>query len=199
MLERVDRLVVGGGMAYTFLAAAGHKVGASLLDESRVDECAALLDHAGDRILLPTDSVALGPDGEVGHGDTGTGAVSMVGVEIDDGWRGVDIGPETAGRYADALADAKTIFWNGPMGVFEDDRFAAGTNTVARAVAAAQGYTVIGGGDSVAALDRLGLNDRVSFVSTGGGASLELLEQGDLPGLAALRLAPNAPDQRKGA
>ena len=193
LLERVDRLVVGGGMAFTFLAAAGHRVGASLLDEGRVGECAALLAESGQRILLPTDTVALSPGGTLGHGSDGTGQVAMHGRDLPDGWQGVDIGPETAGRYADEVLGAATVFWNGPMGVFEDDRFAAGTHTVAEAVATSAAFSVVGGGDSAAALDRLGLADRVGFVSTGGGASLELLEHGDLPGLAALRGAPNAP------
>jgi phosphoglycerate kinase len=191
--HRVDRLVVGGGMAFTFLAAQGHAVGASLLDAGSINRCRALLEEAGDRIVLPTDIVALAPGGTVGKGEPGEGEVRMVGTDLPRGWRGLDIGPESAGAFADVVAGAGTVFWNGPMGVFEDDRFAAGTHTVASAVAASRGFTVVGGGDSVAALDHLGLEDRVGFVSTGGGASLELLEHGDLPGLAALRGAPNAP------
>jgi phosphoglycerate kinase len=192
LLARVDRLVIGGGMAFTFLAAAGHRVGASLLDESRLASCAALLAEAGERILLPTDTVALGPGGTLGHQGPGTGVVEVMGTDVGDGWQGVDIGPETAKRFAAALADAATVFWNGPMGVFEDDRFAAGTRAVAEAVADSAAFSVVGGGDSAAAIDRFGLAERVGFVSTGGGASLELLEHGDLPGLAALRRAPNA-------
>ena len=119
----------------------------------------------------------------------------MIGTDLPRGWRGLDIGPETAGAFADVVAGAGTVFWNGPMGVFEDERFAAGTRTVARAVAESRGFTVVGGGDSVAALDQLDLAARVGYVSTGGGASLELLEHGDLPGLEALRHAPNAPER----
>ena len=196
LLGRVDRLVVGGGMAYTFLAAAGHHIGASLFDESRLDDCAALLADAGDRIVLPTDTVALGPGGTLGHGAPGTGAAEVMGIDLPDGWQGVDIGPETTRHFAGEVAGAATVFWNGPMGVFEDDRFAAGTHAVAEALADSAAFSVVGGGDSAAALDQLGLAERISFVSTGGGASLELLEHGDLPGLAALRQASNAPPAR---
>ena len=193
LLERVDHLAVGGAMAFTFLAARGHDVGDSLLEADQIEACAALLDEAGGRIALPTDLVALAPGGMVGDGAPGTGEVRMVGPDIPAGWRGLDIGPETASTYADLVAGARTVLWNGPMGVFEDPRFAAGTAAVAQAVADGRAFSVVGGGDSVAALDRLGLAGRVGFVSTGGGASLELLEHGDLPGLAALRHASNAP------
>jgi phosphoglycerate kinase len=193
LLEQVDRLVVGGAMAFTFLAARGRRAGASLLDAERVEECGALLASAGDRIVLPEDVVALAPGGTIGPAGAGSGEVSVVSGDVPDGWRGLDIGPGSASSFAVALADAGTVFWNGPMGVFEDPRFAAGTQAVAEAVAACRGFSVVGGGDSAAALAQLGLADQVGFVSTGGGASLELLEHGDLPGLAALRRAPNAP------
>jgi phosphoglycerate kinase len=196
LLGRVDRLLVGGAMAYTFLAAAGVRVGESLVERDHLDACRVLAADAGERLLLPVDTVALAPGGTLGGGEGGTGEVRLCSGDLPDGWRGVDIGPETAARYADEVASATTVFWNGPMGVFEDDRFAAGTNTVAEALAGSKGFTVVGGGDSAAALDRLGLAGEVSFVSTGGGASLELLDKGDLPGLAALRQAPNARKER---
>jgi phosphoglycerate kinase len=191
LLHRVDTLVVGGGMAFTFLAAAGHDVGGSMVDEERIADCAALL-QSGKEILLPTDIVALEPGAGFGC-DCNEGEVRTVGADVPAGWMGLDIGPETVAAYASRIADAGTVLWNGPMGVFEDSRFNAGTAGVARAVAACPGYTVVGGGDSAAAVDELGLDDRISFISTGGGASLELLEYGDLPGLAALRGAANAP------
>lgn len=193
LLDRVDLLVVGGAMAFTFLAASGRSVGSSLLDESHRGACGELITKAGDRIVLPADVVALGPGGSLGHGGPGTGEVAVYEEDLPEGWQGVDIGPETRRRYAEAVAGAATVFWNGPMGVFEDDRFAAGTDAVAEALVAGGAFSVVGGGDSASALDRLGVSDRIGFVSTGGGASLELLEHGDLPGLAALRRAANAP------
>jgi phosphoglycerate kinase len=192
LLERVDTLVIGGGMAFTFLAAQGHNVGASLVDPAWVEDCKSLLQSAGERIRLPEDVVALEPNGQIGA-STLRGEVRIVGTDIPDGWQGLDIGPRTAATYAETISDAATLLWNGPMGVFEDERFAQGTATVAEAVASCPGFTVVGGGDSAAALDRLGLAEQVNFVSTGGGATLELLEYGDLPGLAALRRASNAP------
>ncbi|MDE3087329.1 MAG: phosphoglycerate kinase [Acidobacteriota bacterium] len=193
LLDRVELLVVGGAMAFTFLAATGRSVGSSLLDESQREACADLLGKAGGRVVLPADVVALGPGGSLGHGGPGTGEVAVYDGDLPDGWQGVDIGPETQRRYAEAVAGAATVFWNGPMGVFEDDRFAAGTDAVAEALVGGRAFSVVGGGDSASALDRLGLSGRIGFVSTGGGASLELLEHGDLPGLAALRGAANAP------
>ncbi|HLH28761.1 MAG TPA: phosphoglycerate kinase, partial [Acidimicrobiales bacterium] len=194
LLERVDTLLVGGGMAFTLLAAAGHRVGDSLVDPSRVADCAALLGGGAD-LRLPVDVVAL-PSGEPfgpGAARTSSAEARRVGPDVPDGWCGLDIGPETVDQFRSVISTARTLLWNGPMGVFEDERFAAGTRGVAEAVAACPGFTVVGGGDSAAALDELGLADRIDFVSTGGGASLELLELGDLPGLAALRGAPNAP------
>ena len=191
LLGHVDALVVGGAMAYTFLAAQGHDVGGSLIDRERIAECAELL-ATGVTILLPTDIVALEPGAAFGC-DCTAGEVRTVGADVPDGWQGLDIGPETVAAYAERIAGAGTVLWNGPMGVFEDQRFCAGTAGVAAAVAACPGYTVVGGGDSAAAVDELGLDHEISFISTGGGASLELLEYGDLPGLAALRGAPNAP------
>jgi phosphoglycerate kinase len=191
LLRRVDALVVGGGMAFTFLAAAGHDVGGSMVDEERIPECAALL-QSGKPILLPTDILALEPGAAFGC-DCVDGEVRTVGTDVPAGWKGLDIGPATVDAYSREIHSAGTVLWNGPMGVFEDARFGKGTAGIARAIAASQGYTVVGGGDSAAAVDELGLEDQISFISTGGGASLELLEYGDLPGLAALRGASNAP------
>jgi phosphoglycerate kinase len=190
LLEVADRLVIGGGMCFTFLAAQGHHVGASLLEEDQVETCRRLLD-SGAPITVPHDITALSPGGKIDDPAAG-GEVRQLGVEIPDGWMGLDIGPGSAAEFTDLVEGARTVFWNGPMGVFEDERFAAGTRTVADAMAATRAFTVVGGGDSAAALAAFGLQDEVDHVSTGGGASLELLEQGDLPGLEALRGAPNA-------
>jgi phosphoglycerate kinase len=176
LLERVDTLVVGGGMCFTFLAAAGHSIGDSLFEPHQLDTCRRLLESGKD-IRIPTDLTVLGPGDDV----------RQVGADVPDGWKGLDIGPGTAAEFSDAVTEARTVLWNGPMGVFEDPRFAAGTRAVAEAMAACSGFTVVGGGDSAAAMAAFGLADSVSHVSTGGGASLEFIEQGDLPGLAALR------------
>jgi len=191
LLDRVDVLLVGGAMAFTFLAAQGHEVGNSLVDRGRIDDCARLL-ASPTPILLPTDLVALEPGAAFGC-DCTEGAVRTVSTDVPGGWQGLDIGPETAAAYGEVIATAGTVLWNGPMGAFEDERFGAGTKAIARAMAESTAYTVVGGGDSAAAIDELGLADRISFISTGGGATLELLEYGDLPGLAALRAAGNAP------
>ena len=185
LLDLADEVLIGGGMCFTFLAAQGNSIGDSLFEPDMVDACKALLD-AGRPIVLPTDVTALGPGGELFKPEAG-GEVRQAGTSLPDGWKGVDIGPGTAADFGDRIAEARTVFWNGPMGVFEDPRFAAGTRAVAEAVADANGFTVVGGGDSAAALAQFGLDDRIDHVSTGGGASLELLEEGDLPGLAALR------------
>ena len=193
LLDVADRVLVGGGMCFTFFSALGHSVGASLCEPDQVGACAALLEAHGDRLLLPSDVVALGPGGVIGDPAAG-GEVRTVGRDVPDGWMGLDIGPGSAAEFGDAIAEARTVLWNGPMGVFEDTRFAAGTQAVAEAVADCRGTTVIGGGDSAAAVAQFGLADRIDHISTGGGASLELIEQGDLPGLDALRNAPNARD-----
>ena len=187
LLESVDTLLIGGGMCFTFLKALGHDVGDSLLEADHVDNCKRLLD-SGRTILIPTDVVALGPGGEIGEPDAG-GEVRTAGQDVPDGWKGLDIGPGTAAAFADEVTSAGTVLWNGPMGVFEDPRFAAGTRAVAEALAEAKGFTVVGGGDSASAMAAFGLADRIDHVSTGGGASLELIEHGDLPGLKALREA----------
>jgi len=185
LLDVVDELIVGGGMCFTFLAAKGANVGSSLLEEDLIEDCARLLD-SGAPIRLPLDITALGPGGKIGDPSAG-GEVRQVGTSMPDGWMGLDIGPGSAVEFCDVIADARTVLWNGPMGVFEDPRFAAGTRTIAEAVAACRGFTVVGGGDSAAATRQFGLADAMDHVSTGGGAALELIEKGDLPGLAALR------------
>jgi phosphoglycerate kinase len=190
LLDVCDSLVIGGGMCFTFLAAMGHQVGSSLLEADQIDTCRKLLD-SGATIHLPSDITGLGPGGKIGDPSAG-GEVRQFGRSLPDGWMGLDIGPGTAAEFSDVIAEARQVLWNGPMGVFEDPRFEAGTRTVAQAVADCRGFTVIGGGDSAAAAAQFGLADQIDHVSTGGGASLELIEQGDLPGLAALRDAPNA-------
>lgn len=185
LLELVDEIVIGGGMCFTFLAAQGHSVGDSLCEDHQVDACRRLLE-GGHTIHLPSDVTVLGPGGEIGRPDAG-GTVRQVGTDVPDGWRGLDIGPGSAAAFADVVDQARTVFWNGPMGVFEDPRFEAGTRALAQAVADTKAFTVVGGGDSAAAVARFGLAEGVDWVSTGGGASLELLELGDLPGLEALR------------
>jgi phosphoglycerate kinase len=197
LATKVDTLLVGGGMAFTFLAARGQEVGNSLLDEAHLDDCRALLD-SGLEILLPSDIRALEPGGTLGPQAGGTfgprGGVKIIEGDLTDGWTGLDIGPDTAAAFAEVVRHAGTVLWNGPLGAFEDKRFAAGTRVVAQAVADCEGFSVVGGGDSASALDELGLSDQVSFLSTGGGASLTFIERnGSLPALDALRHAPNAP------
>ena len=190
LLEKADRIIIGGGMAYTFLAALGHPVGGSLVEPDMVETCKAILAKAGDRIMLPSDVTALSQDGVFGSDPmTRSGEVRQLHRSVPDGFKGLDIGPGSAAEFSDAILDARTVFWNGPMGVFEDSRFEAGTRTVAQAMADTKALTIVGGGDSAAALAKFKLDDDVSHVSTGGGASLEYIENGDLPGLAALREA----------
>jgi phosphoglycerate kinase len=180
LVERVDAILVGGAMAYTFLKARGVPVGASRVEAGFVEECKTVLARArvrGVEILLPSDHVCA-PAFESDEARTGE--------VIPDGLMGLDIGPSTAARYAEAIASAGTVVWNGPMGVFERTPYAAGTRAVAQAVAACKGYTVVGGGDSAAAVAAFGLADMVKHVSTGGGASLELLEGQALPGIVAI-------------
>lgn len=183
LLEKVDALLVGGGMAYTFLAARGVEVGGSLLEEDKFDlvrQCEARALELGKQLLLPCDHVVADRFAEDAP------AIQVDGVSIPEGHLALDIGPKTRALYAECIASAETVVWNGPMGVFEWEQFSAGTRAVGEAVAACSGYTVVGGGDSVAAIGMLGLKDHVSHVSTGGGASLELLEGKELPGVAAL-------------
>jgi phosphoglycerate kinase len=184
LLQRVDAIAVGGAMAFTFLAAEGVNVGASRVEEDQVGTVGDLVEAArarGIEVLLPVDVVVAAEFDEAA-----TATTAAVGA-IPSGEMGLDIGPKTAERYAAAIGDAGSVFWNGPMGVFEWDAFAGGTRRVATAMAEAAGFTVVGGGDSAAAIRQFGLDDRVDHVSTGGGASLELLEGKDLPGVAALR------------
>jgi phosphoglycerate kinase len=183
LLGRVDTLVIGGGMCFTFLAAQGHGVGDSLFEPDQVDAVRGLMARAereGKGILLPTDVVVANAFAE----DAEHRTVPASG--IDSGWRGLDIGPDTAAAFAEAVLQARTVFWNGPMGVFEWPAFEAGTRTVAEAVASTDAYTVVGGGDSAAALAQFGLAEKVDHLSTGGGASLELLEGRTLPGVSVL-------------
>lgn len=184
--EKADQVIVGGGMAYTFEATQGRTIGDSLYDASYLEVCAELL--AGGKIVIPSDARGLPVGAPFGNG--GDEKVLEWGENIPEGFQGLDIGPDSTTVFCDIIAEAATILWNGPMGVFEDERLSAGTEAVARAVAASSAVSIIGGGDSVAAIQGYGLEDQVSFVSTGGGASLEFVELGDLPGLAALRNSP---------
>jgi len=184
LIDSVDRLIVGGGMCFTFLAAAGHKVGASLLEEDQVDNVKNLVDLAkadGVEVIVPVDIVVA----DKFSADAQTKVVSAN--QIPDGWMGLDIGPQTISNFAAALKDAKTVIWNGPMGVFEMPAFANGTKEIALAITKVVGTTVVGGGDSAAAVRLLGIPEEgFSHISTGGGASLEFLEGKILPGLAVL-------------
>jgi phosphoglycerate kinase len=184
MLGKVDRLIVGGAMAYTFFKSRGVPVGKSLVEDDKLDEAKAIEADAKQRgvtLLLPTDHVvAARLDAAAAH------EILTVGDAAIGDRMGLDIGPATIATYTAAIADAKTVVWNGPMGVFEIDAFAAGTNAVAQAVAAVKGTTIIGGGDSIAAVKKAGIADRITHISTGGGASLEFLGGQTLPGVAAL-------------
>jgi phosphoglycerate kinase len=179
-LGRADRVLVGGAMGFPFFAAQGHGVGASLCEEEGIEPARRLLDEGGERLRLPEDLVL---------GDRFAAEAErreLDGVDVPDGWLGLDIGPRTAEGFAEAIAGAGCVFWNGPMGAFELEPFAAGTRAVAEAVADCDGTTVVGGGDSAAALTQFGLADRVTHLSTGGGAALELIEGRALPGVEVL-------------
>ena len=182
LLDKVDTLIIGGGMAYTFMKAQGGKIGTSLCEEDYLDYANDMIKKAADKgvkMLIPVDTVtadAFSNDANVKVVDAG---------QIDDGWMGLDIGPKTRELFANSVKDAKTVVWNGPMGVFEMPNFAAGTVAVAQALADTDAVTIIGGGDSAAAVNQLGFGDKMTHISTGGGASLEFLEGKELPGVAA--------------
>jgi len=177
LLDRVDTLLIGGAMCFTFLAAAGRSIGDSLVEAAHVDRCRDLL--VSGRIVLPSDLVVASsqqPD-----------QIAVAADAVPAGWKGMDIGPESSARFARFVQQAGTVLWNGPMGMFEDARFADGTRAVAEAVASSFAFSVVGGGDTVAAVTQFGLAGCIDHVSTGGGATLEFVERGDLPGLKALR------------
>ncbi|QAT39071.1 phosphoglycerate kinase [Clostridium sp. JN-9] len=183
LLEKVDTLIIGGGMAYTFLKAQGYTIGKSLVEEEKVSYAKEMIKKAeskGVKLLLPVDNIV----GAEFSADTTP--VTTKDQNIPDGCMGLDIGPKTSKIYADAVKDAKTVVWNGPMGVFEFANFAKGTVAVAKAMAESNATTIIGGGDSAAAVNQLGFGDKMTHISTGGGASLEFLEGKELPGIAAL-------------
>jgi phosphoglycerate kinase len=182
LLPKVDRMLIGGGMAYTFIKAQGGRIGESIHEDDQLELAKRLLEDFGDKLMLPTDVVAADRFAE----DAQTQTVQANA--IPDGWQGLDAGPVTRKVYTEALQGAKTVFWNGPLGVFEFAAFADGTNAIAKAVADLGGgtYSVIGGGDSVSAINKSGQQGRVSHISTGGGASLELLEGQKLPGVEAM-------------
>ncbi|NIS82123.1 MAG: phosphoglycerate kinase [Anaerolineales bacterium] len=180
LLGKADKLLIGGGIANTFLAAQGHQMADSLVEHESVGIAGEILEHSGDRLIIPTDLAV----GDRFSADASKKIVPADGVP--EGWHAMDIGPKTVEIFSKAIKDAMLVVWNGPMGVFEFEPFAEGTWAIAKAVADCEGTTIVGGGDSAAAVRQAGLTDRISHVSTGGGASLELLEGKSLPGVAAL-------------
>ena len=185
LVQVVDKLLIGGGMCFTFLKAQGQQVGSSLLEEGQIDYCKGLL-ASGAPIILPHDFTVMDSGGKIGDPAFG-GTVRQMGNNIPDGWSGLDIGPGSAALFGDIIQESKTVLWNGPMGVFEDTRFSAGTKHVAQSMAENKAsFTVIGGGDSAAAAKEFKFDTEIDHVSTGGGASLELIEKGTLPGIDAL-------------
>ncbi len=185
LLGKVDQLIIGGGMAYTFSKAQGGKIGNSLLDEGSLDYCRGVLEQAGSKIALP-DDVIIADGNPFALGQDAVQTQMVASGEIPVGWEGVDIGPATREKFAGLVAGAGTVVWNGPMGIFEFDRFAEGTKSMAKAMADSGAVSIVGGGDSAAAVEQLGYADKMSHISTGGGASLEFLEGKVLPGVAAL-------------
>ncbi|MGM9944454.1 MAG: phosphoglycerate kinase [Lysinibacillus sp.] len=183
LLEKVDHLIIGGGLSYTFIKAQGYSVGKSLLEEDKIELARGFIEKAkekGVQLHMPIDTVVANEFSK----DAETQVVDID--SIPEGWMGLDIGPKTAAHYAEIIKNSKLIIWNGPMGVFEMDKFADGTKAVANAMAETEGYTVIGGGDSAAAVEKFGVADKMDHISTGGGASLELMEGKELPGIVAL-------------
>ena len=185
MGDSVDEMIIGGGMCFTFLASTGVPVGDSLVENEMLDICRHLLDSEIS-IKLPLDFTAMDSNGEIGDLDV-VAEIRQCGNSIPNGWMGLDIGPGSAVEFSDAILEAGTVLWNGPMGVFEDPRFSAGTQTVAQGMADTRAFTFVGGGDSAFAIKKFGFSDSIDHISTGGGATLELIEKGDLPGLKALR------------
>ncbi len=182
LLEKADKVLIGGGMAYTFFKAMGYEIGDSIVEEDRIELAKDIMQKAGDKLVLPIDNVVA----DKFSNDAQTQVVSSDA--IPEGWQGLDIGPETIAKYKEILSTAKTVVWNGPMGVFEMETFAKGTNGVAEALAELQGQatTIVGGGDSAAAINQLGYEDKFSHISTGGGASLQYLEGTPLPGVEVI-------------
>ena len=186
LLEKCDTLIIGGGMAYTFLKAQGKEIGKSLVDDSKIDYCKEMMEKAeklGKKLLLPVDTIIAAEFPNPIDAPIEVSTVSVDEIPVD--MEGMDIGPKTAELYAEAVKSAKTVVWNGPMGVFENPTLAKGTIAVAKALAETDATTIIGGGDSAAAVNQLGFGDKMSHISTGGGASLEFLEGKELPGVAA--------------
>ena len=186
LLEKCDTLIIGGGMAFTFLKAQGKEIGTSLVDDTKLDYCKEMIAKAeklGKKLLLPVDAVVAGAFPDPIDAEIAVEAVDADAIPADK--MGLDIGPKTAAMYAEAVKSAKTVVWNGPMGVFENPILKEGTVAVAKALAETDATTIIGGGDSAAAVNQLGFGDKMSHISTGGGASLEFLEGKELPGVAA--------------
>lgn len=183
LLEKADKVLIGGGMAYTFFKAQGYEIGDSIVEDDRIELAKEIMAQAGDKLVLPVDNVIA----KAFDNEAETQVVKST--EMPAGWQGLDIGPETVAQYKDILSEAKTVVWNGPMGVFEMPNFAKGTNGVAQVLADLEGQatTIVGGGDSAAAINQLGYEDKFSHISTGGGASLQYLEGTPLPGVESIQ------------
>ncbi len=186
LLTKVDTLIIGGGMAYTFLKAQGYEIGDSLLDAANLDFCKEVLATSASKILLPKD-IVITDHNPFQDGEAACNTRVVPATEIPSGWEGADIGPATVETFSAAVTSAGTVVWNGPMGIFEFEKFASGTRAVAQALASSKAVSIIGGGDSAAAVQQMGFGDKMNHISTGGGASLEFLEGKPLPGVAALQ------------